>query len=366
LGGSEARHLVNKSSTAQNLSAVLLDAWKHRGWIAQMLRPFSWLYRAVWHLRRLLYRAGWMRSIRVPAAVVVVGNVVAGGGGKTPVVIALASHLMNSRHLKVGIVSRGYGRAQVMDGKTDRKTDEIIEVEPNSSPATVGDEPLFIRRTTNVPVFVARDRGAAARRLLAAHPDIQVILSDDGLQHLGLGRDIEICVFDENGISNGLMLPAGPLREPWPRKVDLILHTGKSAAFPFGFRSERHLASYLVDINGNRLPWSSIRSRKIHAVAGIAHPEQFFRMLREQGVRSAQETALPDHYDFGSWKRSTENDETLICTEKDAVKLWAFNRAALAVPLNFKAEPAFYDAFDRLLDARLSSNAKNTTPTRHG
>ncbi len=351
--------MVTELSPARSASAVLLDAWKHRGWIAQALRPLSWLYRAAWHLRRMSYRAGWLRSNRMPATVVVVGNVVAGGGGKTPVVIALAAHLANSHHLKVGIVSRGYGRTRATDGRIDRKTDEIVEVQPDSSPAMVGDEPLFIRRTTDVPVFVASDRAAAARRLLTVHPDVQVILCDDGLQHLALCRDIEICAFDEHGIGNGLMLPAGPLREPWPRKVDLVLHTGKHAAFTSGFRSERYLASYLVDINGTRHPWTSIRTRKIHAVAGVAHPEQFFEMLQEQGIRSAQETALPDHYDFSSWERSPANDKLVVCTEKDAVKLWERDPTALAAPLVFKAEPGFYKAFDWLLQARLSSNVKN-------
>ncbi len=206
---------------------MLQRAWLHRGLLACLLWPFSLLYRAIAALRRLAYRRGWKTAHSVGVPVIVVGNVVAGGAGKTPVVMAVVRHLQ-ARGLAVGVVSRGYGR-RTQDGR---------EVRAESDPRDVGDEPLLVQRTTGAPVVVDRDRVAAARRLLAAHPEVRVIVSDDGLQHLALGRDVEICVFDDRGVGNGWLLPAGPLREPWPRACDLVLHTGDRPAFA-GFAARR-------------------------------------------------------------------------------------------------------------------------------
>lgn len=354
-GESDAPPATPEPTPQSAASKRLQTAWQGRGWLAQVLRPVSWAYRAAWHLRRLLYRTGLKRSVRVPAVVVVVGNVVVGGGGKTPVVAALARHLTRDRHMKVGIVSRGYGRS----APGAEASGGTIEVHPDSAAATVGDEPLLLKRATGVPVFVGRDRAMAARDLLAAYPDTRIILCDDGLQHLALSRDIEICVLDEQGVGNGLLLPAGPLREPWPRKTDLLLHTGRRPAFAEGFRSRRELADYLLDSDGKRHPWEAVRGPELCAVAGIAHPEQFFQMLRERGVITSREVALPDHYNFSSYMPFMDKRYSIICTEKDAVKLWQHEPAALAAPLLFTAEPAFFQAFDRLVEARLSSSAKH-------
>jgi tetraacyldisaccharide 4'-kinase len=154
-------------------------------------------------VRRGLYRVGIFKSERVPAAVVVVGNVLAGGVGKTPVVMALVRHFQ-SKGMAVGVVSRGYGR----------NTQGCREVTATSTPADMGDEPVLIKRRTGAAVFVASSRVDAARALLAQYPKTQVIVGDDGLQHYALQRDVEICVFDDRGVGNGFMLPAGPLREP--------------------------------------------------------------------------------------------------------------------------------------------------------
>ncbi len=311
-----------------------------RGPLACVLWPLSLLYGAIFALRGLLYRLEWLRAERVPVPVIVVGNVIAGGAGKTPVVMAVVQHL-RARGLQVGVVSRGYGR----------RTDDCREVLADSDPLDVGDEPALIHHVTRAPVFVARKRIEAARALLARHPATQVIVSDDGLQHLALARDIEICVFDDRGIGNGWRLPAGPLREAWPRPVDLVLHSGAHPAFASGYTAKRQLAPDALTRDGRHIPLSSLVGQPLIALAAIARPEAFFDMLRACGLTLAETIALPDHHDFSDWQRRATADQMLVCTEKDAVKLWRKAPDALAVPLAFTPSPEFLSA----LDAKLSS-----------
>ncbi|WP_295537634.1 tetraacyldisaccharide 4'-kinase [uncultured Pseudacidovorax sp.] len=315
-----------------------MHAWERRGAQAWLLRPVAALFGLLAAARRLAYARGWRRTDRLPVPVIVVGNVIAGGAGKTPVVIALVRHLQ-ARGLPVGVISRGHGR-RTRDGRA---------VAADSDPRDVGDEPLLIHRATGAPLVVDADRAAAGRRLLALHPEVRVIVADDGLQHLALGRDIDICVFDDRGIGNGWLLPAGPLREPWPRRCDLVLHTGERPAFA-GHRGHRRLADVALDREGRKVPLASLAARDdLAAVAGIARPERFFDMLRARGLRLRTCIALPDHHDFSGW--TPPPGLQLLCTEKDAAKLWPVAPTALAVPLQFDIDPAFFAA----LDARLSS-----------
>jgi len=330
-----------RSSKAGSPSASRLQrAWLRRGPLACLLWPLSLLYAALFAVRGWLYRLGWLRTERVPVPVIVVGNVIAGGAGKTPVVMAVVQHLQ-ARGMTVGVVSRGYGR----------RTDDCREVLGDSDPQDVGDEPALIHHATKAPVFVARKRIDAARALLASHPATQVVVSDDGLQHLALGRDIEICVFDDRGIGNGWRLPAGPLREAWPRPCDLVLHSGARPAFAGGYTATRALAYDALTGGGQRVPLATLAGRPLVALAAIARPEAFFDMLRARGLMLAETIALPDHFDFGSWQRPAATGRTIVCTEKDAVKVWRKAPDALAVPLHFAPSPEFFTA----LDAKLSS-----------
>ena len=317
----------------------LPEQWLGHGLAAQCLRPVSWLYGALAWARRLAYRQGWLASHRVQATVIVVGNVVAGGAGKTPTTISLVQHLLQ-RGWTVGVVSRGHGR----------QTTDTRAVQAHSTPTEVGDEPLLIAQATGVPVCVGASRAEAARQLLLAHPGTQIVVCDDGLQHLALARDIEICVMDERGVGNGCLLPAGPLREPWPRPVDLLLHTGPSG-MAGGFHGQRQLADWAVRANSERVALASLQGQAVDAVAGLARPEAFFGMLRSAGLQLAQTHALPDHADFADWP-ATVLARPLLCTEKDAAKLWLRQPEALAVPLQLDIEPGFWMALDALLAER--------------
>lgn len=335
----------------QRVERHLTQAWLHRGPTACLLLPVALIYGALSGLHRLAYRAGWLRSRQVNATVVVVGNVIAGGAGKTPTVMAIANELRQSGY-HVGIVSRGYGRNH----------GSVQEVLPDSGPGEVGDEPLLLRRSLALPVFVGRDRVAAAQALLSRYPATTVVVCDDGLQHLQLYRDLEIYVFDNRGTGNGWPLPSGPLRSPWParwvaqagQRPDraLVVHTGNQPAFA-GHVCSRRLQGYGVDRSGTRYPLNELTrdQRPCIALAGIAQPQAFFELLALQGLKPRQCIPLPDHFDFSAWQPPQSEDCKVLCTEKDAVKLWNYRPDAIAVPLIQTMTPDFFDALKAHLPA---------------
>ena len=339
------------------MKLILLNAWRARGLIARLLWPLAQIHLLLVWLRRTAYRQGLFASERYDVPVIVVGNVVAGGAGKTPLVMALVDHLQASG-LVVGVISRGYARS----------SSRSLEVLSSTPVATSGDEPALIRQKTNVPVFIAKKRTNAMRDLLAAYPATSVVISDDGLQHYALQRDIEVVVFDDTGIGNGWLLPAGPLREPWPARlhqgVDLVLHTGSRPSFE-GFNSRRRLATHACAANGRHVLLTDLALSHVVALAGIAHPENFFDMLKAGGMTLEKTLTWPDHHTFKPGDLDVLAGKTVLCTEKDAVKLFALpghtQLELLAVPLEFSPEPAFFDALDALLKPLLSQ-----LPSRHG
>jgi tetraacyldisaccharide 4'-kinase len=327
------------------LVGAVVRSWSNTGPLAWLLLPVAALYGALGAVRRAVYRWKWIPSRSVEACVIVVGNVVAGGAGKTPTVISLVRHLRDQGH-RVGVVSRGFGR----------RNQDCQAVDAASSVQDVGDEPLLIQSVTGVPVFVGRDRWQAARALLARHAEVEIIVCDDGLQHYGLRRDLEICVFDDRGCGNGWLLPAGPLREPWPRrgveaagqseKRLLVLKTS-GAASAGQYSARRRLSRLAKDCHGATVPLTELNApgrRPVLALAGIARPEAFFTMLGESGVVLTKRQALPDHYDFRPADAAPWSAYQLICTEKDAAKLWPVVPHALAVALEQTMEPAFFSA----------------------
>ncbi len=302
------------------LSEAIAAGWTRRGANA-MLLPVAWLFAFVVAVRRGIYRIGWLESVRLPVPLVVVGNITAGGSGKTPLVLYLAHELARLGR-RPGIISRGYaGTASA-----------VRSVAANSDPREVGDEPLLMARRAICPVFVGRDRVAAARALLMAHPKCDVLLADDGLQHLRLARDVEIIVLDERGCGNGWPLPAGPLREP-PRRIaaaSALVLNGAAATVPAGVAAP---AVFRMRLDGARLygvrdPARScgpeqLSGMRLHAIAGIGDPGRFFRQLEDLGLRFDRH-AFPDHHVFRAADIAFAGADALLMTEKDAVKCTAF------------------------------------------
>lgn len=299
-------------------SSRLQREWLSGGPLSLALLPLSWLYRLLLALRALAYRIGLKRIETLPVPVIVVGNWIVGGAGKTPTTLALLE-LLRARGLRAGVVSRGYGR----EGNGVRLVTRV------STAREVGDEPLLIHLRSRVPVAVGRDRVAAARALLAAEPGLQLLVSDDGLQHWRLPRSLSLLVFDERGLGNGRLLPAGPLRQaPAPLAVDqLVVYNAPkpSAALP-GFVAERRLAGAVSLVGwwaGEPASMPTLLALRgqpgLLAVAGVARPQRFFDMLAGLGLNVGT-LALPDHADFATLPWPTDA-AGIVLTEKDAVKL---------------------------------------------
>lgn len=302
-------------------------------------RAVAPVYSAAVALRARLYRAGLLRRQRVEVPVVVVGNLVAGGSGKTPLTVALVERLQADGWTP-GVASRGYGRADAS---------RPLWVEAGTAPALGGDEPVLIARQTGAKVRVDRDRAAAARALAQAGCDI--VVCDDGLQHYALARDVEIEVIDgRRRHGNGLAIPAGPLREPAARGAGCdfrVLNAGSDPDLAAGFGEwPMWLApgDAVPLVGGRPLPLSAFAGRRVHAVAGIGHPERFFAMLRALGIAVVPH-AFPDHHDYTADDLRFGSDLPVLMTAKDAVKCAAFvNDRHYAVPVRAELPEAFWVA----------------------
>ena len=326
-------------------------AWyaPRRTGLVTLLLPLSWLFGAVVGLRRASYRGAIRKRERVGVPVIVVGNLTAGGAGKTPLVIALAQALA-ARGRRPGIVSRGHGGT----------ASASRAVRPDDDPNVVGDEPLLLA-ATGFPTWIGRDRVAAARGLMAAHPACDVIVSDDGLQHYRLHRDMEIAVIDDaRGFGNGLLLPAGPLREPASRlkSVDAVVRLVGDGSprrsrdrretvtthEPAGFRN-------LVDPARSFDPhaWPS---GSVHAIAGIGHPQRFFALLSGLGIEAVPH-AFPDHHAFTREDLDIPGAQAILMTAKDAVKCARLRDArCFALDIRATIDPALVDLVEQRIDGR--------------
>jgi tetraacyldisaccharide 4'-kinase len=301
------------------------------------LRALVPVYRALRALHRAPYELGLKRAQRLDVPVVVVGNITVGGTGKTPLVIAMVEAL-RARGFRPGVISRGYGRS----------ADAVELLDASSTAATVGDEPLLIH-AAGVPVAVGRDR-AAAGRLLLERQGCDVIVADDGLQHLALFRDVEICVVDGmRRFGNGLLLPAGPLREPHSRLdwVDFrVCNGGQAAAGEIPMQLVGDMAVSLRDPAVQK-PLAEFAGRRVHAIAGIGNPGRFFAMLRATGIE-AVEHAFADHHPFAASDLAFGDDLPVLMTQKDAVNCTAFAPSgAWQVPVRAILPEAFFDEVGR-------------------
>jgi tetraacyldisaccharide 4'-kinase len=346
---------VSSTEAAPGALTRLAD-WLQRQWwqphptpAARLLSPLSALYETLAERRR---RGTVPQAAGLP--VVVVGNLIVGGAGKTPTVIALAQAL-RARGWTPGVISRGHGR----DG------DAAVQVRRDSLARDVGDEPLLIHLRSGAPLAVGRDRLAAARALRAAHPEVNLLLADDGLQHWRLARDAQVNVFDDRGAGNGFTLPAGPLRQRLPQAVpprSLVLYNAAAPSTPLPGGCARRALAGAVELAGwwaGRAPsleaLHALKNRPVVAVAGIGAPQRFFDMLQAQGL-SFTPRPVPDHHDYATlpWPPGTAD---VVLTEKDAIKL-APQRCAgtrvWVVALDFALPDGFVADLARLLPASAS------------
>jgi tetraacyldisaccharide 4'-kinase len=341
--------------TAKRASTLLAHQWQHGGWLSTLLRPLSGLTAWAVARKRKRYLDGTRKAYRAPVPVVVIGNVYVGGTGKTPMVIATVEGL-RARGYTPGVVSRGYG---VEVGPQARVGTGALEA------ARYGDEPALIARATGAPVAVHPKRALAAQALLQAHPDVDVIVSDDGLQHLALARDIEIVVQDERGVGNGRLLPAGPLREPASRlrEVDAVVTNAGTPGGPPQAASgaggrPRQARMWLEPGEARQIEGGATRplaafagQPRVAAAAGIGNPERFFATLRAAGIAPETTLALPDHHDYAESPFRTLAADAILVTSKDAIKCAALGDARLwEVPVRAGfSDPELFDWLARSL-----------------
>ncbi len=285
-------------------------SWYNNNALSLLLRPLSWLYCLIIFMRRLAYAMGLLKRHRLTVPVIVVGNLTVGGTGKTPVVIHIA-HLLKRSGYSPGIISRGYG------GKARSWPQQV---RPDADPVMVGDEAILISRRSGCPMAVGPDRVKTAS-LLQQHSGCDIIVSDDGLQHYALQRDVEIVVIDGmRRFGNGLCLPAGPLREPVSRKekVDFVITNGASSRNEYVMRYQ---GETLVSLNDPEQTCSltDLKGQRVHVLAGIGNPARFFEQLRRKGL-DVIEHPFTDHHLYRAEDLIFNDDHPVLMTEKDAVK----------------------------------------------
>lgn len=328
--------------------------WYRPSPVSLLLYPFGLVYGFVVRLRRLLYRLNVVSSVRLPVPVIVVGNLTVGGTGKTPLVLWLAAELRRQGR-RPAILCRGYGG-------TDAGPRAVLG---DDDPGCVGDEPLLLAARGVCPVWIGRDRAAAGAKMLGEHPDRDVIICDDGLQHYRLRRDLEIAVEDERGHGNGLLLPAGPLREPADRPVDATVLNGELAAFGMdrsGPRGSPPAAAFRMRLEPERFYFvhdparavslAELSGKRLHALAGIGNPLRFFALLKRLGLDPVCH-AFPDHYAYCAADLEFPECDLVLMTEKDAVKCSRSGRSDLvALRVDAMLDPAFSDFLTKRLHGR--------------
>jgi tetraacyldisaccharide 4'-kinase len=315
--------------------------WLERHWqrvtvVSLLLYPLSVVFQAVVAIRRAAYRREWLQSGEVSVPVIIIGNVTVGGTGKTPLVLWLAGWLQQ-HGMQPAIISRGYGAC----------VKSPHPVTADADPARVGDEPVLLAQRSRCPVWVGKDRVAAARALLATHPAVDVLISDDALQHYRLPRNIEIAVVDgTRGLGNGFMLPAGPLREPASRlaSVDAVVMNGNPGAHetpPGAFNMQLEGREFRNLLNPTWVVGPDYFQRKrVWAVAGIGHPPRFFSHLHALGLQF-EAIEFADHHPYVPSDLALPRAEAIVMTEKDAVKCAAFaSEIHWVLPVTAVPDPA--------------------------
>ena len=309
-------------------------------WI-KLLIPLSYLFLVIIFFRNILYSIGTLKKKKVSVPVIVIGNITVGGTGKTPLLIAIASHFLNIG-LKPGIVSRGYKSLNI----------NSREVTNNSKFMDVGDEPLMIKKQLKLPVFVGKNRFSTVELLLKRYPEVDIILSDDGLQHSELARDYEIVVVDQvRGFGNNYLLPAGPLREPIKRLDSvnaIVINGGKKSninSFNMHYNASDRIRS--VFENNKIIKISQLKNTRVYAATGIGNPERFFLLLKDSGLMFDR-LIFDDHHNFSNEDFRECGNKIIIMTEKDSVRC-----------LHLRNKNIWYLPITPIVDEKLFTDIKN-------
>jgi tetraacyldisaccharide 4'-kinase len=312
------------------LESFFLSEWQQPSLWQYFLRPVSWLFGAIAAMRRALFSLGVLRKTNVGVPVIIVGNISVGGTGKTPLVVALAE-LLEQRGFQVGVITRGY-RPRVVLART------LVAIVSQKGTVAASDEAMMMSQRLKAPVFANASRVEAARMLLKKYPQTNVIISDDGLQHYALHRDIELALVDgARGFGNGALMPAGPLREPPSRlqSVSAIIINGIAREglsldrlgpplFAMTMGHERFVPLKSDDAMDPAEFQSHLAGKRVHALAGIGNPARFFSHLESLGVKCTATHVFPDHHPFGATDLALPDADIIVMTEKDAVKCGAF------------------------------------------
>lgn len=325
-------------------STFWFRTWQQKGLFNLLLWPLSFLVKGIWTLRLKT-----ITPVSLPVPVIVVGNLWPGGTGKTPLVIALVE-AFQKEGIHVGVISRGHGR----------HSQQAQLLNAHALARHVGDEPLLIHRKTGVPVAVSHRRVEAAKLLLLHHPETQILISDDGLQHLELAHDVALVVMDERGLGNGWMLPAGPLREPWPRPSrarlrEWVLSNGPNPVHG-SLQLHRTLDTVAINGHGEHISLKDLAQAPVAAVCGIAKPDAFFQSLRQAGLDVVHTEALPDHAPFEGWQPTKLASHCWVCTEKDAVKIWPAHPEIWAIALICPLPEGLWPTLMQSIKSRIRSN----------
>ena len=325
-----------------SIAQLIQDAWnKQAKWLI-VLRPLSWLYRGGFLLNKKLYQMGIKSSYQAAVPVMVIGNITVGGSGKTPLLIQLVSYLQN-KNVRVGVISRGYGGKGPFPAYVDLE----------SVPDVVGDEPCLIVQSTGVPMVVGSNRQQSIECLLSKH-DLDLIISDDGLQHLALQRQIEWIVLDQNrGLGNQKLLPEGYLREPVSRlNTGTVIEHAASPKTALNMHLEVNTPYLLNAIEAKIFN----PANNFYAVVGIGFPQRFYKTLDSIGIHQFQCHEFPDHYDYEITDLQFEDSNPMITTEKDAVKILPllkqnpdFKREIWVVPVEAVLSPQCYEILHQQL-----------------
>ena len=327
----------------------LVQGWSGYGWFNVLMLPVSWVYQVLFWCNRQLYSLGLLATRSVPAPVIVVGGITAGGAGKTPLVIAIADYFKQQGR-RPGIVSRGYG------GKTGQGA---VRVSHLTTARQVGDEPQLIHELTGLPVVVGPDR-IESGRYLVQQCQCDLVINDDGFQRFSLARDVDIAVVDgQAGFGNGWCLPAGPLREKPAalKRADLVVVNGApddGLALPGNvFEMSMELVDAYNLKSGQRRDIATFEGSPVHAVAGLGNPERFFRQLEQQAIPITRH-AFFDHHRFEETDLVFDDSLPVLMTEKDGIKCRNMTAAKLIWVISARAslDPGFFTGLEQLLESR--------------